>query len=102
MPQRHKGVLWPPFTEDLLMSNSKTLRALSPLIIASIILMGCEAAQTEAPAVSDQVMTNEIEVEDKDPHDTEMVLIMLVMVGLLVAFPSLRTTNCDICPLINS
>lgn len=61
-----------PFTDDLLMSNSKTFRALSPLIIASILLMGCEAALTEEPAASDPVMTNEVEVEDKDPNDTEM------------------------------
>jgi hypothetical protein len=49
-----------PFTDDLLMSNSKTFRALSPLIIASILLMGCEAALTEQPAASDPVMTNEV------------------------------------------
>ena len=81
------------------MSSSKTFRALSPLVIASIILMGCEAAQTEDPAASDQVVTNEVEVVEKDPHDTEMVLMMLVIVGLLVAFPSLRNT-CDACYLV--
>lgn len=84
------------------MSHSKTLKAFSPLIIASIVLMGCEAAQTAEPAASDQVMTNEVavEVEEKEPHDIEVVLIMLVVVGIIVAFPSLQTKNCGACLLI--
>lgn len=84
------------------MSNSRTFRALSPLIISSIILMGCEAAQTGVPAASDQVKANEIEVEQNAPHDTGQALAILFVLGLLVAFPSLRSDDCDVCPLINS